>query len=38
MRQTLPADEYEVLFVDDGSTDDSPRYLDRSPRTTGRYG
>src|SRR4051812_3421389 len=26
--QTLPADEYEVLFVDDGSTDDSPRYLD----------
>ena len=26
--QTLPADEYEVIFVDDGSTDDSPQYLD----------
>jgi glycosyltransferase involved in cell wall biosynthesis len=26
--QTMPAQEYEVIFVDDGSTDDSPRYLD----------
>ena len=26
--QSLPADEYEVIFVDDGSTDDSPQYLD----------
>lgn len=27
--QTLPAEEFEVLFVDDGSTDDTPERLDR---------
>src|SRR5919205_265381 len=26
--QTLPADEYEAIFVDDGSTDDTPARLD----------
>lgn len=26
--QSLPADEFEVVFVDDGSTDDAPRRLD----------
>jgi glycosyltransferase involved in cell wall biosynthesis len=26
--QSLPADEFEVVFVDDGSTDDTPRRLD----------
>lgn len=28
LRQTLPPDEYEVIFVDDGSTDDTPGRLD----------
>ncbi|MFD3497571.1 glycosyltransferase family 2 protein [Streptomyces sp. NPDC058676] len=28
LRQTLPSDEFEVLFVNDGSTDDTPAELD----------
>jgi glycosyltransferase involved in cell wall biosynthesis len=28
LRQSLPADEFEAIFVDDGSTDDTPARLD----------
>ena len=29
LRQTMPADRLELIFVDDGSTDESPERLDR---------
>ncbi|MGW2518523.1 glycosyltransferase family 2 protein [Streptomyces sp. NPDC001617] len=29
LRQSLPVDEYEAIFVDDGSTDETPERLDR---------
>ncbi|MFJ9250968.1 glycosyltransferase family 2 protein [Streptomyces sp. NPDC101776] len=29
LRQSLPDDEYEAIFVNDGSTDDTPERLDR---------
>lgn len=34
LRQSLPPDEYEVIFVDDGSTDATPRASTRPPPRT----
>src|SRR5262245_43071865 len=33
LRQDMPAEEFEAIFVDDGSTDDSPRRLDELAAT-----
>lgn len=32
LRQTMPAGDFEAVFVDDGSTDDTPRRLDELAR------
>ncbi|MER5582975.1 glycosyltransferase family A protein [Streptomyces asoensis] len=36
LRQSLPPDEYEVIFVDDGSTDATPARLDAAAADDGR--